>query len=90
MSVSASVEPGTYWLVIRPTQFVDGAACGSRYTATVENACPADLDGDGIVGIVDFLELLAAWGQVNVPADFDGGGVGITDFLALLAAWGRC
>ena len=24
--------------------------------------CPADLDGDGAVGIVDFLDLLAAWG----------------------------
>ena len=23
---------------------------------------PADLDGDGVVGILDFLELLAAWG----------------------------
>ena len=24
--------------------------------------CPADLDGDGVVGINDFLALLAAWG----------------------------
>ncbi len=90
MSVTVSVEPGSYWLVIRPTQFVDGAQCGSRYNATVENPCPEDLDGDGTVGIVDFLDLLSSWGQVGVPADFDGGGVGITDFLALLAAWGRC
>ena len=90
MTISWPLDPGTYWLVIRPTQFVDGAACGSRYTATVENACPQDLDGDGIVGITDFLELLAFWGVQDVPADFDGGGVGITDFLALLAAWGPC
>ncbi len=26
------------------------------------DACPWDLDGDGNVGIVDFLDLLAAWG----------------------------
>ena len=63
MTASAAVEPGTYWLGIRPTQFVDGAECGSRYTATVANACPEDLDGDGTVGIVDFLELLANWGD---------------------------
>ena len=26
-----------------------------------EELCPGDLDGDGSVGIVDFLELLASW-----------------------------
>ena len=26
------------------------------------DTCPADLDGDGMVGITDFLDLLAAWG----------------------------
>ena len=25
--------------------------------------CPADVDGDGTVGILDFLDLLAAWGD---------------------------
>ncbi len=54
--------------------------------------CPWDLDCDGIVGINDFLDLLAAWGpNPGHPADFDGDGiVGITDFLALLANWGPC
>jgi hypothetical protein len=54
--------------------------------------CPWDLDGDGDVGIVDFLDLLAAWGpNPGHPADFDEDGmVGITDFLALLANWGPC
>ena len=27
-----------------------------------EPSCPADIDGDGIVGIIDFLKLLANWG----------------------------
>jgi len=55
---------------------------------------PADLDGDGTVGINDFLLLLAAWGPCPgppdpCPADLDGDGtVGITDFLDLLANWG--
>ena len=54
--------------------------------------CPWDLDGDGEVGIVDFLDLLGAWGpNPGHPADFDGDGlVGITDFLELLGNWGAC
>jgi len=46
-------------------------------------------DNDGIVGIVDFLALLAAWGSTG-PCDFDGSGVGITDFLQVLANGGSC
>ncbi len=55
-------------------------------------SCPADIDGDGTVGINDFLGLLAAWGpNPGHPADLDGDGdVGINDFLALLANWGPC
>ncbi len=54
----------------------------------------ADLDMDGVVGINDFLILLASWGPCPVPpaecaADLDDSGdVGIEDFLNLLAAWG--
>ena len=53
-----------------------------------------DLDGDGSVGINDFLMLLAAWGPCGAPcppscvADLDGDCVvGIIDFLTLLANW---
>jgi len=54
--------------------------------------CPWDLDGDDLVGINDFLALLAAWGtDPGGPPDFDGDGVvGIGDFLDLLANWGPC
>ena len=54
--------------------------------------CPWDLEGDGVVGINDFLDLLAAWGtDPGGPPDFDGDGtVGIQDFLELLANWGPC
>ncbi len=54
--------------------------------------CPADLDGDGNVGILDLLSLLAAWGtNPGGPPDFDGdGAVGILDLLTLLANWGEC
>jgi len=51
-----------------------------------------DIDGDGIVGISDFLALLADWGacvEECCLADFDlDGFVGINDFLILLAGWG--
>lgn len=54
--------------------------------------CAADLDGDGLVGIGDFLGLLAAWGTggngAAIAAPFDT--VDISDLLALLAAWGDC
>ena len=54
--------------------------------------CLADLDGDGNVGILDLLALLAAWGSdPGGPPDFDGDGtVGILDLLTLLADWGSC
>jgi hypothetical protein len=53
--------------------------------------CPWDCAGpaDGLVGISDFLLLLAQWSGPGT-CDIDGGGVGITDFLDLLANWGPC
>ncbi|MHC4825715.1 MAG: M12 family metallo-peptidase [Planctomycetota bacterium] len=53
---------------------------------------PGDLDGDGAVGVTDFLLLLAAWGPCAdcgaCPADLDGDcDVAISDFLILLANW---
>ena len=53
-----------------------------------------DLNGDGIVGINDFLALLAAWGPCGDPCPPSCAGdldrdctVGIQDFLLLLANW---
>ena len=53
-----------------------------------------DLNGDGLVGLDDFLVLLSAWGPCPAPCspscvgDLDGDCVvGITDFLLLLANW---
>jgi hypothetical protein len=60
----------------------------------LEAVVPGDLDGDGLVGVNDFLLLLAAWGLCldpcppTCPADIDGDcTVGITDFLIILANW---
>ncbi len=70
------------------------AVYGGRYFASLAcaPACAADLDGDGIVNIRDFLVLLNAWAQpADGPPDLDGDGtVGATDFQLLLADWGPC
>lgn len=54
-----------------------------------------DIDGDGPVGIGDFLTLLSLWGPCgdcgDCAADFDSDcAVGIGDLLLLLANWGPC
>lgn len=60
-------------------------------------ALPADIDGDGVVQILDLLALLSAWGLCpavidpagGCPADLNGDDrVGITDLLIMLATWG--
>ncbi len=61
-------------------------------SVTVTYATIGDIDGDGIVGINDFLILLGSWGPcdppADCPADLDGDGeVGINDFLILLGSW---
>jgi hypothetical protein len=82
---------GGFCYLIRAGGYNGGHGTGTL-TIACAPPCPADLDGDGSVGIVDFLALLAAWGpSAGNPADLDGDGVvGILDFLGLLAAWGPC
>jgi hypothetical protein len=50
-----------------------------------------DIDGDGVVGVVDFLFILADWGGCEEScclSDLDlDGDVGVTDFLLVLANW---
>ena len=60
------------------------------------SSCPADLDGDSIVGPSDLAQLLGAWGATGgkggpPAADLDGDGlVGAGDLAMLLGAWGAC
>ncbi len=55
---------------------------------------PGDVDGDGIVGINDFLLVIGNWGLCPAPCppctgDTDGDcEVGILDFLTVLGNWG--
>lgn len=63
-----------------------------RLDGLAQVSCEWDLNGDGDVGIVDLLALLAAWGTAPCgPPDFNGDGtVGIVDLLEFLANWGPC
>lgn len=53
--------------------------------------CPADLDGDGIVGGSDLGQLLLRWNDADPAADLDGDGVvSGPDLGIMLLAWGAC
>jgi CxxC motif-containing protein (DUF1111 family) len=55
--------------------------------------CPADLDGDGVVGIADLIQVIVGWGPCSeeCPADVNQSGVvDVADLLAVINAWGRC
>lgn len=68
----------------------DGAVSVNFARFGCEDACPADLDGDGAVGAGDLAVLLGAWGGTG-QADLDGSGsVGASDLAVLLGAWGAC
>jgi hypothetical protein len=69
-----------------------GTVLADRIRISAIGPCPADLDGNGEVDIVDFLNLLNQWGtDPGGPPDLDGNGdVDVVDFLALLSAWGPC
>ncbi len=65
---------------------------GAVWILFLDGICLWDLDGNGSVGILDLLSLLAAWGSnPGHPADFDNSGdVGVKDLLFLLGVWGPC
>ncbi len=90
---------GTYTLLVRVRISLDGrvpdnAVGDTGFDVTLQlRTIIGDVDGDGVVGIVDLLSLLADWGScppppAPCPADLDGDGtVGILDFLLLLSNW---
>jgi hypothetical protein len=91
------LEPGEYVLELRR---LDNEVAYPAYDVAVawllpESGITGDIDGDCVVGVTDFLKLIAAWGPCpepclpSCPADIDGNcNVGVTDFLQLIAHWG--
>ncbi len=75
--------------------FTDLPGCSTpqdiSWTAPESCACPSDLDGDGIIGVSDTLDLLANFGCSNddCVGDIDGDNiVGVSDILELLSLFG--
>jgi len=52
-------------------------------------ACPADLNGDGVVSAPDLTTLLSAWGAAGGDTNGDGT-TNAQDITTLLSAWGDC
>ncbi len=90
------LQPGVYTLWVEAGSFIDNDAPPFRsgeasFDFAFQVLVVGDLDGDGVVGILDLLTLLSAWGPCagECPADLDGdGAVGVLDLLTLLANWG--
>jgi hypothetical protein len=54
------------------------------------DTCPADLDDDGEVAVLDLVELILQWGS-DGSADFnDDGIVDVLDLIELIGLWGPC
>ena len=76
VEVSASVNPGTYWLVTGPSAFTDAAACPARYNASLTErplGFLLSLDRDGLgwtsqVGAVSYDVVRGDLGQLRSTA----------------------
>ncbi len=88
----AVLESPLFWIVFDygAGQSLQDAAVAWIIAHLPASACPADLDGDLVVGAGDLAVLLGAWGTAG-PADLDGdGAVTPADLATLLGAWGPC
>ena len=90
--VDASADPSVYGVLGAYTLTVtDLRAAGTVSVTYVYTSCPADINGDDVVDVLDLLLMLAAWGNAGGPADVNGDGiVDVLDLLEILAAWGPC
>lgn len=89
----ATLPSAPFWIV-----FNDGASVAEHDAALAWVAanladgapsCPADHDGDGLVGAPDLAALLSAWSSPDFDLDGDGT-TSAPDLAALLASWGPC
>ena len=67
-----------------------GTINGEDDVIIINPPVPGDADGDGIVGILDILVVIAEWGPCpdGCNADFDDSGVvDILDILVVIANW---
>ncbi len=62
------------------------------YSASLAAPCPADVNGDQVIDVLDLLAILSAWGETGeLDEDINGDGVvDVLDLLEVLSAWGPC
>lgn len=88
----ASDEPaGVIWLWAGPSVF-SGWPCDAQYICTVTCGDPCtpnpDVNDDGVVDVLDLLDVLAFWGTAGPYADVNCDGiVDVLDLLDVLANW---
>ena len=70
------------------------AVTPAPFTIVGSDPIPGDINGDGTVGILDYLEMVDMWGPCplpcppSCPADLNGDClVNITDFIMLVDYW---
>jgi len=69
----------------------EGAGLLNISCVPLEDPCPEDFNGDGVVDAADLGPLLAAWATPDATYDLNGDGtVDAADLGPLLAAWGPC
>lgn len=92
---SAYVEPGTYWVYASITDGGTTTGSWSAGTVTFYDPCPADLNSDGVLDIIDLLDFIDAYSacegqaagcQINgIDPNFNGDDtVDVLDFLEYL------
>jgi hypothetical protein len=84
MNVQFQDTRGVWSSVVTETLFFNDTPC--------DTDCRADINGDGIVDIQDFIELNSAFGTscVDCPEDInDDGNVDIQDFITLNSSYGK-
>jgi len=90
-SFRGAFSPQTHWLCSWTAADAYGFVTAPAGSCTVGGACPADINGDGVVSGTDLTQLLAAWGSDSATADInDDNTVDGLDLAAVLAGWGAC
>jgi hypothetical protein len=66
-------------------------ARGQLFPPPTSPDCPADINGDDTVDVLDLVAVITAWGESAVPEDINGDGiVDVLDLLEVITAWGPC
>ncbi|MBU0618334.1 MAG: hypothetical protein KKI02_11500, partial [Planctomycetes bacterium] len=87
---AGGIENNVQWSFNTP-----GAVTANTVLTLLDEGCPWDLDGDGVVGLSDLAQLLATYGLCVGDPGFDGaadfnddGCVDLSDLAALLSVYG--